>query len=210
MERGEGSTFAAVDSRRQRGKPPRVVRRSCFSLLIASVAVSTLVAVTAPCPAHAQYKNNQFGFEGGYMYIGDATGLDPHSFLIGMRAAYKVSDHWWFSARAGLSFRGDDPIVGGNRSNTVVLFHLVPVEARYYFLTDFTRPFVGVSNSFQFLTNQQIDASVFWGPGVTAGIEFRLRRDLFIGFQADAYYMIAFGVDDAPLATFTTQINFFL
>ena len=145
------------------------------------------------------------------MYIGDATGLDQHGFLIGLRAAYKASDHWWFSVRAGLSFRGDQiPNQGNFESNTVVLFHLVPVEARYYFLTDFTRPFVGISNSFQFLTNTEIDASVFWGPGVTAGIEFRLRRDLFLAFQADGYYMIAFGVDDAPLATFTTQLNFFL
>lgn len=177
-----------------------------------SAAVGAIgTGMGAPSAAHGQYKNNQFGFEGGYMFVGDATGLDPHGVLLGLRAAYKASDHWWFSARAGLSFRGDEiPDVGSTRDNTVVLFHLVPIEARYYFLTDFTRPFMGVSNSFQFLTNQEIDASVFWGPGVTAGIEFRLRRDLFLGFQADAYYMIAFGVDDAPLATFTTQINFFL
>ena len=180
-------------------------------LLLVAPLMAGAIALCSPGSAQAQYKNNQFGFEGGYMFIGDATGLDSSGPLIALRAAYKASDHWWFSVRAGLSFRGDEvPQLGSTRSNTVVLFHLVPVEARYYFLTDFTRPFIGISNSFQFLTNQEIDSSVFWGPGATAGIEFRLRRDLFIGFQADGYYMFAFGVDDAPLVTFTTQLNFFL
>ncbi len=201
----------AVDSRRRRGKPLTVVRHFSLSLLLAASAAAALAGLTVPTSAHAQYKNNQFGFEGGYMYIGDGTGLDSSGALIGMRAAYKASDHWWFSARAGLSFRGDEiPGVGSTRDNTVVLFHLVPVAARYYFLTDFTRPFVGVTNSLLFLTNQEVDTSVLWGPGVSAGIEFRLRRDLFLGFQADAYYMISLDIDDAPLVTFTTQINFFL
>lgn len=183
------------------------MRRICLSGLLAIFAWVAFIG-----PAQAQYKNNQFGFEGGYMFIDDGTGLDAHGALIGLRAAYKMTDHWWLSARAGLSFRGDvNPQLGGsNRDNTVVLFHVVPVEARYYFLTDFTRPFVGVTNSFQFLTNQETNTSVLWGPGVSAGIEFRLRRDLFLGFQVDAYYMIALDVDDAPLATFTTQVNFFL
>ena len=201
--------IATVDSRRREGKPPGDVRRLSPLLLVTAFAAAAFLTPTA---AHAQYKNNQFGFEGGYMFIGDGTGLNSHGFLVGLRAAYKASDHWWFSARAGLSFRGDEnPELGGSlKANTVVLFHLVPVEARYYFLTDSTRPFVGISNSFQFLTNQEIDANVFWGPGVTAGIEFKLRRDLFLGFQADGYYMLVFGQDDAPLATFTTQLNFFL
>ena len=187
------------------------MRRFCLSALLVAFAALAVVAV-CPTPAHAQYKNNQFGFEVGYMYIGDATGLDPHGPLFGLRAAYKASDHWWFSVRAGLSVRPDEnPELGGStRSNTVFMFSLVPVEARYYFQTDNVRPFIGISNIFQFLTNQEINADVFWGPGVTAGIEFKLRRDLFIGFQVDGYYMLTFGVDDAPLVTATTQLNFFL
>ena len=201
--------IATVDSGRREGKPPEHVRRLNTLLLVTALAA---VAFLTPAAAQAQYKNNQFGFEGGYMFIGEGTGLNSHGFLVGLRAAYKASDHWWFSARAGLSFRGDEnPALGGSlRSNTVVLFHLVPVEARYYLLTDSTRPFVGISNSFQFLTNQEIDANVFWGPGATAGIEFKLRRDLFLAFQADGYYMLVFGGDDTPLVTLTTQLNFFL
>lgn len=156
--------------------------------------------------AEAQYKNAQFGFEGGYFFVGEKSMLTPHNFSIGLRGGYKSSDHWWFTARAHLSFPGDD----APAANTVVLLHLVPVDVRYYFLTDSFRPFVGVTNSFQLLFNQQIESSAFWGPGVTAGMEFRLRRDLYLGFQLDAYWMLVFEGDDAPLATMTTQLLFFL
>ena len=199
------------------GKPRVDVRRirllaRQFVRIAVPVLALAAIMLSSPNVAEAQYKSSQFGFEGGYMFVGEGTGLNSHGFLVGLRAAYKGSDHWWFSARAGLSFRGDiDTELGGSfRSNTVVLTHLVPVSARYYFLTDSTRPFLGITNSFQFLTNQESNASVFWGPGASGGIEFKLRRDLFLAFQADAYYMLVFGGDDTPLVTFTTQINFFL
>ncbi len=168
-----------------------------------------LLAALVFCPrdAAAQYKNGQIGFEGGYMFLGEDAGLDSHGFLVALRAAYKASDHWWFSARAGVSFRGE---AATNSERTVVLFHLVPIDARYYFQTDAFRPFVGVTNSFQILANQTIASGVFWGPGATAGMEFRLRRDMFLGVQVDASWMFVFEGRDAPLITTTTQLLFFL
>lgn len=159
-----------------------------------------------PRAAEAQYKNGQFGFEGGYFFIGEDSGLTSHNFAIGLRGAYKNTDQWWFSARAMVSFPGD---IGG-QDNTVVLLHLVPVDVRYYFQTDSFRPFVGVTNSFQFLFNQEIESDVFWGPGVTAGFELRLRRDIFLGLQLDAYWMFVFQGPDAPLISVTPQLIFFL
>lgn len=159
--------------------------------------------------AEAQYKNGQIGFEGGYSFINNSEGrlLDPHSFLLALRGAYKGTDHWWFSARAGLSFRGQgDPL----SNNTVVVFNLMPVDARYYFLTDNFRPYVGVGTTFNFLFNQTIETSVMWGPQATAGLEFRLRRDMFLGFQADAGWFFIFEGPDAPFATITSQLIFFL
>lgn len=164
------------------------------------------LASAFPNTAHAQYKNGQFGFEGGYSFLGENAELDPHSFLVGMRGAYKASDHWWFSARAALSFRGEQ-----NRSQkTVVLFHVVPVDVRYYFLTDSFRPFAGITNSFQFLFNKTVEQTVLWGPGVTAGMEIKLKRDLFLGFQVDGFWMFVFEGPDAPKVTATTQLIFFL
>ena len=168
---------------------------------------SVLIALVAlPRVADAQYKNAQFGFEGGYFYVGKNAGLSEHNFCIGMRGGYKSTDRWWFTARAGLSFPSD---VGGV-DNTVVLLHLVPVDVRYYFETDAFRPFVGVTNSFQLLFNQEIESNAFWGPGITGGMEFRLRRDLFLGVQLDLFWMFVFEGDDAPLGTATTQLIFFL
>ena len=155
--------------------------------------------------AEAQYKNGQIGFEGGYMFLGSNSGLDNHGVLLGLRGAYKGSEHWWVTARAGVSLRGET-----FSDRTVVLFHLVPAAVRYYFFTDRFRPFLGVSNSFQFLANNTTDSTVYWGPGATAGAEFRLRRDLFIGFQLDAFYMFVFQGPDVPLITSTIQLNFFL
>lgn len=173
--------------------------------VLAGLLLITCV-LAVPRPADAQYKNQQFGFEGGYYFIGDDSGLTSNNFAIGLRGAYKSADHWWFSARAMVSFPGEP----GGRDNTVVLFHLVPVDVRYYFQTDSFRPFVGLTNSFQFLFNQEQESDVFWGPGGVAGMELRLRRDLFLGFQIDASWMFVFEGPDAPLVTATTQLLFFL
>ena len=169
----------------------------------------SLALLAAPEVAEAQYKNGQFGFEGGYNFMQGDVGLDEHSFLVGMRGAYKSSDHWWFTARALLSFRGEQSL----SQKTAVLFHLVPVAARYYFLTDSFRPFVGISNSFQFLFNKTVDQTVLWGPGATVGAEFKLKRDLFLGVQADAYWMFVFEgpvAPGVPFVSLTAQVIFFL
>lgn len=180
-------------------RPPKQARRPLFFLLF-------VIFLALPSAAEAQYKNGQIGFDGGYMFLGSKSLLDSHGFLLSLRGAYKASDHWWFTARAGVSFRGERQA----SQNTVVLFHVVPIDARYYFKTDNFRPFVGVTNSFNLLFNQTIPSNVFWGPGVTAGMEFRLARDIFLGFEADAFWMFIFQGDDAPLITTSAQLTFFL
>lgn len=176
----------------------------------AAAAVLALGLFLVGDRAEAQYKNGQIGFEGGYFFLtntGSEGFLDPHGFLLALRGGYKGTDHWWFTARAGVSFRGEeDPL--SNR--TVVMFNLMPVDARYYFLTDNFRPFVGVGSTFNFLFNQSIETSVIWGPQATAGLEFRLRRDMFLGFQADAGWNFVFEGSDAPFVTLTSQLIFFL
>ena len=157
--------------------------------------------------ARAQYKNGQIGFEGGYFLMGSKTLLKEHSFLLSLRGAYKGTDNWWFTARAGVSFRGEQSAIS---NRTVVIFNLMPVDARYYFLTDNLRPFVGVGSVFNFLFNQTIESSVFWGPQIEAGVEFRLRRDMFLGFEVDAGWALVFEGPDAPFVTATTQLLFFL
>ena len=171
-------------------------------LLGAMVAAGGAVAPEA----EAQYKNGQIGFEAGYFFLGEEGLLDQHAFLVALRGAYKASDHWWFTARAGVSFRGEPQL----SEKTVVLFHLTPIDARYYFATDRLRPFVGLTNSFQFLFNNSTDSTVWWGPGVVAGLEIFLRRDMFLGIQADTSWMFVFEGPDVPMVTTTAQILFFL
>lgn len=181
-------------------------------LRVWNIAVLTLVATglaagVGPEVAQAQYKNGQIGVDVGYFFMEADSGLDEHGFLVALRGAYKASDHWWFTARAGVSFRGEQ----SNLSNsTVVLFHLQPVDARYYFLTDRIRPFVGVTTAFTFLANQTLPWGVGWAPGANAGIEIRLQRDMYIGFEVDGYYNLIFEGDDHFALTASSQLIFFL
>lgn len=176
----------------------RVARLAAFTLIVWTAAPGAGVA-------HAQYKNLQFGFEGGYQFIEDDLLVDEHGPILGLRAGYKASDHWWFTARALVSFRGDlSPA-----DNTVVLFHLTPVDVRYYFETDYFRPFVGGSTAFHFLFNTDVPSTVQWGFGPVLGAEFKLKRDLFLGIQADGLYMLAFDGQNVPVFHATTQLLFF-
>lgn len=173
-------------------------------------AASALLVVgllTVGGRAEAQYKNGQFGFEGGYSFISEDSGLDANSFILGLRGAYKGTDHWWFSARAGVGFRGE---LSPTSQKTVVVFNLMPVDVRYYFMTDRVRPFLALGSTFNFLFNTNLATSVIWGPQLSAGIEIRLQRDLFLGFQADGGWGFVFEGPDAPFATATVQLLFFL
>lgn len=191
--------------------PPSVLARLALSRscparkgVLAALAFGLVMLVGLPS-ASAQYRNLQFGLEGGYQFIQRDLGLDVHGPLVGLRAGYKASDHWWFTARALLSFRGDV----APQDNLVVLFHLTPVDVRYYFETDNFRPFVGGATAFHFLTNANVPSTVQWGFGPVTGVEFKLRRDLFIGFQLDGLYFIAFNGPNVFSVNATTQLIFF-
>lgn len=172
------------------------------------LAFAALAAVWwgSPQEAEAQYKSQQFGFEGGYSFIDESLGLDEHAPIVGLRAGYKATDHWWFTARAMVSFRGDV----FPQDQTVILFHLTPVDVRYYFETDAWRPYIGGQTTFQFLANTNVPSTIQWGVGPVLGMEFKLRRDLFLGVQVDGLYMIAFDADPIPALHATTQLIFFL
>jgi hypothetical protein len=169
-----------------------------FAVALGAVAVSET--------AEAQYKGNQFGVEAGYFFLGEDAFINQHNPGFGLRGAFKTSDHWWLTARGLVSFAGDQL----DNSRTVFLLYIEPIAGRYYFETDAVRPFVGISNQFIFLFNRSVGGSVMWGPGGQAGIEFRIARDLFLGFQADAYYMVAFEGNNIPTITVNSQIIWFL
>lgn len=170
-------------------------------LLSAALFAAVLFASES---AQAQYKNYQFGFEGGVLYYGDDISVPVEDVgpLIAFRSAYKASDHWWFTSRAGLSFREQTFGTG----ETIFIFHLQPIDVRYYFLTDRFRPFLGLTNQFQFFLNGNA-GTVFWGPGATAGFEAKIRRDVFFGLQGDVVYAIGDG--EFPVIATTAQLNFF-
>lgn len=167
--------------------------------------VATLALAAQSAPAFAQYRSHQFGFEAGYLFYGtDASvPVEDHGPLVGLRAGWKLTDQFWLTSRAGFAWR--DQVVDVDQ--TIFILHLVPIAARYYVLTDRFRPFVGVTNSFQFFANGGA-GNVFWGPGGSAGLEVRLRRDMFLGFQLDVFHM--WGDGEYPVVASTLQLDFFL
>lgn len=185
----------------------------------AAAKIATLVAAAGvllpAAPADAQYRNFTWGFEAGYFLFAppETTGVDPHTFNLGFFAGAKLSDNWWYYGRATLGFTGEH-VPGFD--NTVVLLHIVPASARYYFLTDHLRPWLGITNSFQLLINKTDQDNrdqaelIFWGPGIGAGIEIKLQRDLFLGFEADGFYMINFTGPNGWVGTLNAQIIFFI
>lgn len=180
--------------------------RAPISGLVLATAVAVLPALVPAGRAEAQYRSYTFGIEAGYVALTAGTRVLPHNFGIGMFGGYKLTDNWWFSGRAMVSFPGEP-----TSPNTVVLLHLVPISVQYYFLTDAFRPYVGLTNSFQVLVNTVSDRPLMWGPGVTAGFEYKLRRDLFLGIKADSFMMLVFDEPDpAAVITATAQIVFFL
>jgi hypothetical protein len=175
------------------------------ALLVASVVAASLAASEE---AQAQYRNFTFGFEGGYIYQGKNTQLSRSNFGIGMFGGWKASRNWWFYGRSLLSF----PKQLDNSPNTVIVLHAVPASVRYYFLTDRLRPWVGITNSFQLLLNttDAIQRTAWWGPGANAGVEIKLRRDMYLGLEGDVFHMFNFNGPDVQVASATVQVIFFL
>jgi hypothetical protein len=164
-------------------------------------------ACALPATAQAQYRNYTFGFEGGYSLLTAGTELKPHNFALGIFGGWKSSDHWWFSGRALISFPGQLD----NAPNTVIHLHFVPISVQYYFSTDTVRPYLGLTNSFQiFFNGTENIPDALWGPGLDGGLEFKLRRDLFLGFKTDLFWMLRFEGSSAFVFTATSQIIFFL
>ena len=174
----------------------------------ALMLVAFAIAFGSSSSASAQYKNAQFGFEAGYLGYGTtnnraAAAVENHGPMVGVRTAWKLTDHFWLTNRAAFAWRDQIELV----DRTIFILHLVPVAARYYFMTDRFRPFVGVTQSFQFFMNGQA-GHVFWGPGGSAGFEVRLRKDVFLGLQADVFHM--WGDGEFPAAAISLQLDLFL
>lgn len=174
--------------------------------LLAPILLAGFAALAPARDAEAQYRSYTFGFEAGYMLLTEGTELMPHNLGFGLFGGYKLTDNWWFSGRALLSFPGQLD----RAPNTVVMLHVVPISVQYYFATDAIRPYVGLTNSFQVLFNANTSASAFWGPGVGAGLEIKLRRDLFLALKSDGFMMLVFEGPPAAVVSVTSQLVFFL
>ena len=177
------------------------MRRLLLPMIVGAV-------LTTSSTAEAQYRNFTFGFEGGYAFFDDATALKSNNFALGMFGGFKLSDHWWINSKALLSFPGQLD----QAPNTVIGLQVAPASVRYYLSTDAFRPYGGLTNTFLFLSNtsENFPQTVWWGPGIDVGLEFKLRRDLFLGLSADAYYMFNFEGPAAPVINATAQVIFFL
>jgi hypothetical protein len=183
------------------------LRRLLFVLSLA-LAASVTANLALEGEAQAQYRSFTFGFEGGYMNLAGDTALKAHNPALGLFGGYKADDHWWFYSKALVAFPGQLD----NAPNTVILLHLVPASARYYFATDRIRPWAGITTAFQsyFNVGPGVPQDIWWGPGVNAGVDVKLRRDLYLGLAADAFYMFNFDGPDAEIFTISSVLTFFL
>jgi len=158
--------------------------------------------------ALAQYKSYTFGFDLGYVNVEPTTQVRAHNWVFGAFGGYKIEDHWWIYSRANVSFtKHTNPSL----SNTVVLLYAEPIAVRYYVFTDRYRPWVGISSVFNHFANRQDGGlPTWWGPAVSAGFDFKLRRDLFLGLEGNSAYLINFDGPDALTFRGGLQLIFFL
>jgi hypothetical protein len=170
---------------------------------------AAIVTLATSHEAQAQYKNYTFGFSAGFLGQSSETGLKDTNASFGLFGGYKFSDHWWYEGGATMAFSGE---LAGTTNNTVIILDIVPISVRYYYATDAIRPYSGLTNLFQFMfnTSSSFTHSVFWGPGVTSGIDIKLKRDLYLGFEGDIYRMLVFEGSDAWIGTLSAKIIFFL
>ncbi|MBI4821951.1 MAG: outer membrane beta-barrel protein [Deltaproteobacteria bacterium] len=202
----DGFEFEPNQQRRGLSSAARLRGRGASEWTLGVAFVVGLITTGITAPAYAQYRSFTFGAEVGYIGMTSGTELKPHNFAFGMLGGYKSSDHWWFTARAMASFPGQLD----NAPNTVVVLQIEPISVRYYFETDSLRPWFGLSNAFQLLFNHTTHNDAMWGPGVAGGLEIKLKRDLFLGFEADFYHLLIFEGPDAQLVQANAQLIFFL
>lgn len=177
--------------------------------LVSGLLFALALAALPATRAEAQYRSYTFGFEGGYQALTTGLELKQNNVSFGLFGGYKLADHWWFSGRAQLSFPGELRTSATTSPNTVVLFHLVPISVQYYFLTDAFRPYVSLTNAFEFLINSNTSQSVYWGPGAGAGLEIKVARDIFLGIKVDGFMMLRFDLPAAVVMA-SGQLVFFL
>lgn len=133
------------------------------------LAFAVAGAALLPTRAHAQYKNNAFGFDAGYWLItkpsvvdgnGDILATDDrpvrvsNGLRLGGETNFKMDqDHWWFIARLNLgflSFAPSDSETGVQKdfdeAAKAALGTMLGVEGniniRYYAFTDRVRPYL--------------------------------------------------------------------
>jgi len=158
--------------------------------------------------ASAQYKSYTFGFDIGYLNVDANTGIRADNVAVGAFGGYKIEDNWWLYSRADVSLSKH---INPSLINTVVILHVEPVAVRYYLFTDRYRPWISVSSVFNHFANRQDNGlPTWWGPAASAGFDFKLSRDLFLGIEAQQYYMINFDGPDAWGFRAGTQLIFFM
>ena len=178
------------------------MRRQFISALVLAGLMSSANS------AWAQYKSFTFGFDLGYINLDPETDVRDHNVAVGAFGGYKIEDNWWLYSRADISLsKHTNPSL----NNTVVLLHIEPVSVRYYLFTDRYRPWIGLSSVFNHFANRT-DGKLptWWGPAISAGFDFKLSRDLFLGLEAQEYYLINFDGPDAFGFRGGVQLIFFM
>lgn len=150
-----------------------------------------ILALLASATTHAQFANRHFGIEAAPMRFTDSE------FTTGLMATL---DFGWYIEN-GFEVGGRVPVAlfltpVSNRQRVATGGQLY---ARYLFLEEELRPWAGLEIDVLYIfrdnPNQQTNAQVFFGPGVTAGVEYFVRPDVSIG--ARAMFTLYFGVNNA-------------
>ncbi len=163
--------------------------------------------------AHAQYKSSMIGLEAGYFFFGEpilggTTQLSSPTLGGGLNLMVKLSDNWWYVFKGLVSFPTEELSVA---NNTVIAFQTIPFGWRYFFSTDYFRPFISPSLAFNYFANtsQAVKHNVALGLGLGFGLEFIIERDASITAENIFYRFPVFQGDDANGNTFSLLVNWY-
>lgn len=219
-----------------------------------------LVVLLLPSAGWAQYKNASFGLDFSYILFPTLPSIydDQHNYIdiasnrgdrlqngfrLGGEYNFKLKhDHWWFDARIDMTLYGH---ASGSGDTLTANFDALAAKTigevlgidggvgiRYYFLTDYIRPYLQLGLSVEHLFSFASDASAtctdpgFCPDGDTFGneflphttflalhaspsIEFIVVQDIALHIIIDLQRWIVFGGPGNTLLTFGAGVTFY-
>lgn len=137
--------------------------------------------------AQAQYSNRSLGLGFGATKISADREPIQWALPISLEGSFYIDSGFGMTGRAGVMVMFDPA------SNTQVLGLSIMLGARYLFLEEWVRPYIGLS-----LANLDIfrttGTEVFFGPGPELGVDFMVSDGVSLGLRGFATFYLTLNV----------------